>query len=395
VGLAVIEAFLHGVAIAMKQPSILVACDDASNAEVVAKLLRSEFDHIATATEENAAERDFEKHRPQVLVLAFDTLEKAERYCLRLYRKSPVAQTFAHRTVILCSKEAVRRAYDLCRRGCFDDYVLFWPLNYDAPRLPMAVLHALREISGDSSSRQIVDGARQVAQLDDVLTRRLEEGRQHIDAVAHTVDRAGMQMSSAVDELAADLACVLLNRVPGSADYDDITAALRKIKSETVTGSMHAIASALEPMRNWNIEVRRDVQPALSSARTISRSMRPLVMIVAHEGSERAELVRILEEEPVEVVAVSSVAEMRVTLRRRRTNLVLMDTNVPDIGGLQAIGNLTSLAPAAHTAVILISRYSKRDVVVNSIRAGAVDFIVKPVHKAVLLKKVRKYLAGK
>ena len=395
IGVAVTEPDVPRCNDAMKQPPILVASDDASTAAFVTKLLRYDFDHIVTATEEIGAQRDFERHRPRVLVLAFDTLEKAERYCLGLYRHSAVAQRLAHRTVVLCSKEAVRRAYDLCRRGCFDDYVLFWPLNYDAPRLPMAVLHALRETRCDSSARELVDDARQVAKLDDVLTRRLEEGGQHIDAVAQSLDRAGTQIGSAVDELAAGLARKLLEHASGSEDYDDLLGALRKIKSEGVSGSMQAVASALKPMRAWNTELRRDVEPALSSARTISRSVRPVVMIVGNDPTEQATLTRMLEEEPVELVTVSSATEMLAAMRRRRPVLVLMDINLPDINGVEAMRNLKSLAPSANTAVVLISRHSKRDVIVDSIRAGAVDFMVKPVDRAVLLERVRKYWARK
>ena len=72
-----------------------------------------------------------------------------------------------------------------------------------------------------------------------------------------------------------------------------------------------------------------------------------------------------------------------------------MDINLPDVDGAAALRNVKSLASSANTAVVLISRHSKRDVVVDSIRAGAVDFVVKPVDKAVLLERVRKYWAGK
>ena len=167
----------------MKRSPLLVACEVPADANLVRKLLSSEFPHIVVSADEDSAQKDFEEHRPRVLVLAFDTLDKAERYSLRLYRQSALAHTFAHRTVVLCSKAEVNRAYDLCCNGCFDDYVLFWPLNFDAPRLAMAVRHALRETLSDGFEEK----ARQVAQLEDVLTRRLQDGRERIDAVTESV----------------------------------------------------------------------------------------------------------------------------------------------------------------------------------------------------------------
>src|SRR3982751_1220786 len=201
----------------MKQSPILVACEVPSNADLVRKLLSSEFAHIVVSANEDSAQQDFEQHCPRALVLAFDTLEKAQSYSLRLYRQSVLAHTFAHRTVVLCSKTELQRAYGLCRSGCFDDYVLFWPLNFDAPRLAMAVRHALRETRSDG----LEEKSRHVAQLQDVLASRLEEGRERINAVNESVSKAGVQISSALDQLSAKLVSELPSGPPDTDRYED------------------------------------------------------------------------------------------------------------------------------------------------------------------------------
>jgi CheY-like chemotaxis protein len=80
-------------------------------------------------------------------VLAFNTLEKSERCYLSMYRLCPEIHLQPHRTVILSSKDEVKRAYELCMKDVFDDYILFWPMTYDAPRLNMSVHNALRELA--------------------------------------------------------------------------------------------------------------------------------------------------------------------------------------------------------------------------------------------------------
>jgi CheY-like chemotaxis protein len=111
---------------------ILVAGDSAADAEQVRALLRDEFDEIAVSTEPERAISDFEKHRPAVLILAFNTLEKAQRYYLGLYRLCSVVHALPHRTVILCNTDDVRRVYELCKKEYFDDYVLFLPIAQGA-----------------------------------------------------------------------------------------------------------------------------------------------------------------------------------------------------------------------------------------------------------------------
>jgi hypothetical protein len=44
-------------------------------------------------------------------------------------------------------KDEVQKAFELCKKQYFDDYVMFWPLTYDAHRLPMAVFPALRQLA--------------------------------------------------------------------------------------------------------------------------------------------------------------------------------------------------------------------------------------------------------
>ena len=374
----------------MKQSPILVACEVRANATLVTNLLASEFAHIIVSANEDDAQNDFEQHRPRVLVLAFDKLEKAETYCLRLYRQSVFAQSVAHRMVVLCSKTQVQRAYDLCRNGCFDDYVLFWPLNYDAPRLAMAVRHALREALSDG----LEDKARQVAQLEHILTQRLADGRERINAVTESVSKAGVQITSALDALSAGLVGKLPSMQLDADDYKDVVAAVAKIKADDVTASIDSISSALEPVRAWNGDLSRDVEPALASARAIkaiSQSLRPIVMIVDPDELDRATIMQVLGREAIDVVALSSGAEMLATLRRLRPHLLLMNINLPDIDGVEATRRLKSVALYSGTAVILMSCQCNRQLVMDSIRAGAVDFVVKPVQRKLLMDKILRY----
>ena len=161
-----------------------------------------------------------------------------------------------------------------------------------------------------------------------------------------------------------------------------------------MTASMKSIASALEPVRAWNGELCRDVEPAMASVRAIkaiSQSIRPIVMIVDSDIVDRSAVVQMLEQEAVDVIAVSTGAEMLATLRRLRPNLVLMDINLPDIDGIEATRTLKAAALYSGTAVVLMTCQSERQVVIESIRAGAVDFVVKPVQRTILVEKVRQY----
>ncbi|MBC7857972.1 MAG: response regulator, partial [Burkholderiaceae bacterium] len=79
-------------------------------------------------------------------------------------------------------------------------------------------------------------------------------------------------------------------------------------------------------------------------------------------------------------------------LRKCQPDLVLMDINLPDIDGVEVTRRLKLAEQFAGIPVIMITGQSGKDMVIESLNAGAADFVVKPFDKPTLLGKVRKFL---
>jgi hypothetical protein len=153
-------------------PTILIATDNTEDAKEVKDLLAENYQNIFISINPDTTVQDFESHQPDVLVLGFKTLEKAEGYYLGLYRLSSVVHTLPHRTLILCKKTEINQVYELCKKGYFDDYIQFWPIMYDVPRLAMSVHHAIRDldnIKSNSSAVELATQARRLSELESLL----------------------------------------------------------------------------------------------------------------------------------------------------------------------------------------------------------------------------------
>jgi CheY-like chemotaxis protein len=153
---------------------ILVASNNASNAALVKRFLEVKFDRVFTSTDPDQAVADLDRHRPDVLVLAFNSLEKSEHHYLELCRHGDTEYIHPHRTITLCDKDEVQRAYQLCREDFFDDYVLFWTktnANDDAPRLHISVYQALRELAALAAptTAEFIAQARRLETLESLL----------------------------------------------------------------------------------------------------------------------------------------------------------------------------------------------------------------------------------
>ena len=71
-----------------------------------------------------------------------------------------------------------------------------------------------------------------------------------------------------------------------------------------------------------------------------------------------------------------------------KPDLVLMDITMPDKDGIQALKEIKSADPGAK--VIMCSAMGQQAMVIESIQAGAKDFIVKPFQADRVLEAVKK-----
>jgi DNA-binding NarL/FixJ family response regulator len=73
-------------------------------------------------------------------------------------------------------------------------------------------------------------------------------------------------------------------------------------------------------------------------------------------------------------------------------DVVLMDLNMPRMGGLEATRRIVEQAP--HVAVLVVTMYDDDDSVFDAVRAGARGYVLKGAQRAELLRAVRSVVAG-
>ncbi|WP_206998910.1 response regulator [Trinickia mobilis] len=378
-----------------RSPSILVATHASADAELVARLLADEFDNVRLSTKPEFAVSDFEKHLPSILILSFDTLEEAERYYLGLYRLSKVIHTVPHKTIILCNKDDLWRVYDLCKKQQFDDYVLFWPVTNDAPRLRMAVHHAVRLLEPLSPDAvmpgQLAAHARRMATLEPKLAEFTRQFAQEIDnttAAAIAAERAvDFAFGLAPDAKAGPA------RGAGTSDANSEPAPA----SADLRQQLRSVGASVEALRRVIGNLTGAIAPQLEAARTmrgLAERMRPVVLAVDDDDFQRKLLHKLLSGAEVDLAFAASGAEALAMMWKRRPDLVFMDVELPDLNGVEVTRRLKAVEQFAEIPVIITTGHSQKAIVMESLTAGAADFLVKPFDRAILLDKLKTFLPG-
>ncbi|SFB23259.1 response regulator [Clostridium frigidicarnis] len=115
------------------------------------------------------------------------------------------------------------------------------------------------------------------------------------------------------------------------------------------------------------------------------------VLIVDDAAFMRMMLKDILEKNGFEIVGEASNGLKAVEIyKAEKPDVVTMDITMPDMDGIEAVKEIKAFDPAAK--VIMCSAMGQQTMVMDAIRAGAKDFIVKPFQADRVIDAIRKVL---
>ncbi|MDR2965076.1 MAG: response regulator, partial [Treponema sp.] len=75
-------------------------------------------------------------------------------------------------------------------------------------------------------------------------------------------------------------------------------------------------------------------------------------------------------------------------LERNKVDLVLLDWNMPNMDGMEFLKRIRANPEYENLPVIMVTSESARYSVVEALQTGATDYIVKPIHEKILMKKL-------
>lgn len=111
-------------------------------------------------------------------------------------------------------------------------------------------------------------------------------------------------------------------------------------------------------------------------------------MVVDDAMFMRSKASKLLSQEGYEVVEASNGAEAVEAYKAEKPDLVLMDITMPVMDGIEAVKNIKAYDSEAK--VVMVTALGQRSMVLEAIRAGAKDFVVKPFQADKLLEAVKR-----
>src|SRR4030088_2687743 len=116
----------------------------------------------------------------------------------------------------------------------------------------------------------------------------------------------------------------------------------------------------------------------------------PVIHVVDDDASYRTAISRLLKVSGYEVADYESAASFLRALENARPGCILLDVKMPALGGLQLQERLAELSHP--WPIIFMTGHGDIPTSVRAIKAGAEDFLSKPVSKETLLKAIERAL---
>ncbi|MGZ8993363.1 MAG: sigma-54-dependent transcriptional regulator [Burkholderiaceae bacterium] len=113
----------------------------------------------------------------------------------------------------------------------------------------------------------------------------------------------------------------------------------------------------------------------------------PHALIVDDDADSRDFLSQVARGEGFTVAAAETLGEARVHLARQPPDVLLTDLQLPDGNGMELIGELDR---AAQTEVVVVTGHASVGTAVEALRAGATDYLTKPIEVERLTNMLRR-----
>lgn len=115
------------------------------------------------------------------------------------------------------------------------------------------------------------------------------------------------------------------------------------------------------------------------------------IMVVDDAQFMRMKCAKLLSSNGYDVIEAATGAEAVENYKAEKPDAVLLDITMPDMDGLQALKEIKKIDPEARVA--MVTAMGQQSIVMEALKSGAKDFIVKPFDPDRVLAAVEKIMA--
>jgi len=382
-----------------KNTPLLIVSDNKDDLDEIEQQISLDYALYHTALDDDTAIELFEKHQPQVLLVSYDKLEQAELFYLTLFRSSEKVHVTPHQVILVCKAPEANVAYSICARGIFDDYVVYKP-PYDINRLRLSIQQAIERMKlmaeAGGTFSQVAPFGKVADKLHKSIGQSINQGNRAIQDSTEAYEELSATIGTQLDTLRQRLASNDLQGIVDIRDSERLKKQFIQFEQESIKPELKRAHTKLDhTLEDWVTHMQSDYNKYAEPVQAFDDliSSIPQNILVADDDEMYLNILQtVLEAEDYRVTKANDGAQALTLMARTRPDLILLDLNMPGMGGIEVIKKAKLHEPLKNIPIIMLTGNSQKQVVQEAITAGAIDFIVKPADRVKLLEKVAAHI---
>jgi response regulator RpfG family c-di-GMP phosphodiesterase len=375
----------------MKPVNILLLSDSPYEVKNTQKLLGADFGKISATTCEESARLLFKENRPALLILSYEHVGEALEFYLSLHDSVLKTTAIPHKVLLFCNNKGSETAYNLCKHDVIDDYIACRPL-FDPFRLRLSVQQNIERYKQELRYAKNANNLEKItSDIQSLSVLTIEKLQQFVgEQIKSTkfLDQHSKKLSQATRELQKNIKSLFSknnNRKLGAIIEKEISG----FKEKSVDKPILSLSEELHSTQNKIEYLVNDFKLFLNNLdSSIHKQKEIKVLVIDDDDMYREMVLSMLENEALTIKTFNCGYAAIEYLQSETTDIILLDYNMPNINGLAVLRLLKASGTLKEIPVVMLTGVNSKQIVVESIKAGAKGYIVKPSNRKILLNKI-------
>jgi len=231
--------------------------------------------------------------------------------------------------------------------------------------------------------------------FDRVIHGQLASGDKHQKEAVNTFKHFTDQLTSDLKMLEDKLIKNLRTKKAMKHLKEEFHSGFDQFKNKSLESGSQEVVTKLSKAEEWLDKLDTEFEDYREHIEIDSNTTLKLkIMIVDDDDIYRLVIEEMLEKEKMEPISLSNGKSAINHLQQDRPDLVLLDYKMPGIDGIATLKQIRATPLTQDIPVIMLTGNSSREMVAQSMQAGANDFIAKPSDRVTILSKIHEVLGN-
>jgi len=382
----------------MQGINILIVSQSIDLAQEMSSIIDTDEYNFYIATDIAEAINLYETCPPKVILFAHETIDISQSIYFQILKTTNKVDNQKHEAILLCNHENIKYAYEKCKQNIFYDYVIINP-KFDRIHVNLTIDKALASFSDDSNNlqvRELSKAANNIKQLNTDVSSVVNNAPKMKVLTAQSLEDLSKKMRTDVNALSERIKKRASEKVSCeelSNAIDEEVNSFSKAAEEVIDVSQMQIDKIVNRWGTELQQVQKKHAPSLEKLTKLSDSTKKMVLIV-EDNEVYGDMISkmITSTGKLDAQLKGSVHHGLTSMVCDRPDLVLLDYELPDANATDFLNKVSQIDAIKTIPVVMLTSHTSKDIVNTVLTQGAVDFIVKPSSKKLIIEKLRKWI---